>query len=104
MNEDQYKVVLERIDNIQSTVDRIDRDLAQDRRDLQEFSLRLGGLENQVEEFRRTLYSQADKVKDKVEDLVQPVEKKIDSLTEEIQNKRVIVIKDKFKGFLFWRR
>src|ERR1700736_2545735 len=104
MSEDQFKVILDRIDNMQQTVDRIDRDLNSDRRDLQEFTIRLGAVENQVEEMRKFMHTQADKVKDKVEDVMQPVEKEIQDLKQELESKKVFVVRDKVKSIFFWRR
>lgn len=93
MNKDQQKVLLERLDNLQKTIDRVDRDLANDRRDLQEFTLRVGSLEGVIEELRKGQKTMANQVHDKVEDLVQP-------LSDQIENKKIVVI----KGSPFWKK
>lgn len=85
MNDDKYQVLLERVESIQKSLDRIDRDLAEDRRDIQQFTIRVGALESQVDEMRKLLGSVSQKVKDGVEDAIEP-------LTEAIERKTIIKI------------
>ena len=53
MVKDEFKVLKEKVDSIQKGQDRIDRDLADDRKYMHEFVLRLGNVENGIAELLR---------------------------------------------------
>lgn len=80
MNDDQYKVLVDRIDTLQKSVDRMDRDLGSDRKDIQEYSIRLGGVESQVEELRKAVKQLPEKTQDRVEDVMQPITDTLDQV------------------------
>ncbi len=76
-------------------MNRIDRDLANDRRDIGDFKVRLASLEAESKEMRTAIGSQADKVKDKVTDAVEPMGKQIAGLTQTIKKKKTLVLIEK---------
>jgi chromosome segregation ATPase len=105
MTEDQIKVIFDRLESIQKSLDRIDRDMGDDRKNLQETPIRLGSVANQVEQMREAVHTLPGKLKDKMEDAVKPITEEAHSLKETIEKKRVIEIKarttwQKFKHWL----
>ena len=102
MSTDEVKVILERIDSVQKTVDIIDRDMAKDREDLQQFAIRLGAVESQIDELRKALINQADKIQDRVGEAVQPMINQTQDLKETIDKKKALPIQEKKKPW--WKR
>lgn len=103
MEDDKYKVLLDEIksvkEEVQATRDeiaRVDRDLTKDREYIEDFRVRLGRLEAEVQSMKRLLFRQADKVKDRVEDVVQPAVKEVRSLKSAIDKKNIRVIRQDF--------
>lgn len=95
MDTENYKVLLEEIRGTREEVGRIDRDLAKDRQDIGDFKVRLAGVEAEIKEMRIAIISQANKVKDKVSDAVEPMEKQIAGLTQTIKKKKTLVLIEK---------
>lgn len=103
MNEFQLEVVLDRIDKIQSTVDRIDRDLTTDREDIQRFTIKLTTMESQMEEFRKSLGVFETKVKDKIDDALQPMIDETKDLKEAIDEKQLTTLTKTKHWWQFWK-
>lgn len=101
MGKDAEKRMLERIAQVLDVCNRIDRDLAEDRKDLQEFSIRVGALENQFAELRAVVNRMPSKTADKVESVVGDLTHETEGLTEAIKEKKLIVIKRKL-SLKFW--
>ena len=80
----------------------IDRDLASDRRHIQNFEVRLVALEESVSQMRKAVNLNADRVKDKVADVVGDVVESTDKLTSQIKSKKTVMLKEKAKTF--WQR
>jgi septal ring factor EnvC (AmiA/AmiB activator) len=103
MSEDQFKSLLQRLDNIQSTVNRTDKDADHIWKDNQDLTIRIGNLENRIEELRTTILSVPQKTKDKVEDVVQSVVDGTKDLKDTIESKKVLPLKPLKKSwFKFW--
>lgn len=103
MTPDQYNVLSEKIDSVQKSVDRIDRDLAHDREELQHLTIRVGTLEAEVNEMRKLVTNLPKKTQDKVEDILEPVSKEVKNLTTTIKNKKILTLTKKAKSFWkFW--
>lgn len=96
MTNDEAKVILQRIDNIASVVDRIDRDLAQDRKELQQFTIRLGNVELQIEELRKIVSALPQKTQDKVAETMQPMIEEAQNLGEKIEKKTFRILREPF--------
>jgi chromosome segregation ATPase len=92
------KNLVTKIDNIQSTINQMDADLAADRRDMQDFRLRLGQLENQMTEVLRQLHELPPKVGNEVSDAVEPVTTATTNLKKEIAKKKTIAFQNQ-KGW-----
>lgn len=101
MSKDEQKRLLERIAQVLDVCNRIDRDLAEDRKDLQEFSIRLGHVETELSQLRAVTNKMPSKTADKVEDVVAPLTKGTEDLKEAIKDKKVFVIKRKWT-WRFW--
>lgn len=105
MDEDKYKVLIERVDRIQVVVDKIEADIDKIYKDNQELSIRVGGAENQLKELRETVQHLPQDTKDKVTAAVKPVISETKELKETIQQKKVLVIKEQSVNFFkkVWR-
>ncbi len=105
MDEDKYKVLLERVGKIQVVVDKIEADIDKIYKDNQELSIRVGGAENQLKELRESVQHLPQDTKDKVTAAVKPVISETKELKETIQKKKVLVIKEQSVNFFkkVWR-
>lgn len=81
-------LIIETLRKIEDHVSDIDRDMEKDRQNLQDLNLRLSGVEAQLEELRKAINLNAERVKNKVADVVEPVVKSTDRLTTQIKNKK----------------
>lgn len=96
MTKDTEVIILERLDTLQKSIDIIDADLKNDREDIQEYRVRIGALEGQVDELRKQLKNLENKVQNKVADVVEP-------LMEQIEDRQIIEYK-KRPFWKFWKR
>lgn len=103
MTNDMMKVLTERLDSIQDVCNRIDRDLAHDRHELQELSLRVGAMEGEVHQLKDNITRMPTKVGDKVDDAVRPVTKETNDLKKVIQGKKVMKMTIKSRWWKFWK-
>lgn len=104
MTNEQYKILISKIDNIDEEINRVDRDLANDRRDIDKFNVTLetvAKLQEQIlDRLSRSEIKTKDAVRDAVESAVEPVQDTLNTfvkkptLTREV---RIISLKD----FLF---
>lgn len=101
LRQDQYEVLVAGLRSLENALTGIDRDLEHDRQDLQDFKVRLGTMEEQVRELRNSVNLNAQRTKDKVADVVEPMQKEvsgaISELKEAVEKKKVLVLKG--KGF-----
>lgn len=101
MNQDQWNIINERLNHIQSSVDQTNKDLQADREDLQRFALRLGSLEEQLAQVWKIVNNFPERAKAAMSDAVKPVQKEAQQLKEEIASKRVLLL-NKTKKKRFW--
>lgn len=99
MDEDKYKVLIERVDRIQIVADKIEADIDKIYKDNQELSIRVGGAENQLRELRNSVNNLPQDTKDKVTAAVKPMITEAKELKETIQEKRVLVMKEQSVNF-----
>lgn len=105
MLEDKLKVIdliLREVRALRDDVTSIDRDLASDRRSIQDFEVKLVTLEESVSQMRGAINLNADRVKDKVADVVGEVVESTDKLTTQIENKKTVMLKKKARNW--WQR
>ena len=95
---DQYEVLVAGQRRLENDLSSIDRDLEHDRRDMQDFKIRLSGLEQEVRELRNAINLNAERVKDKVTDAVGPMVSEVQDLKEAVEKKKVLAF-NKGKGF-----
>lgn len=104
LRQDQYEVLVASLRSLENTVTGIDRDLEHDRQDMQDFKIRLGTLEDEVRELRKSVNLNAERTKDKVADVVEPMQREVSGaigeLKEAVEKKKVLILKQ--KGF--WSR
>lgn len=92
MEEAEYKNLLGEVQGLRKEVAQIDRDLAKDRQDIGSFRVAMESMTAELKEFRGMIGTNADKVKDKVTDALEPAIGAVDSLKKEIKAKKTIVI------------
>lgn len=108
LRQDQYEVLLSSIRGVQNDLSSIDRDLESDRKDLQDFKVRLGTMEQEVKQLREAINTNAERTKNKVQDVVEPMQKEVSGalgeLKEAVEKKKVLVLRS--TGFFakFFRR
>jgi predicted translin family RNA/ssDNA-binding protein len=100
MDDSQYKNVMEELRGMREEVGRIDRDLARDRNDLADFRVQMEGMQSEIKQLRESLNANADRVKDKVTDAVQPIQTEVTKLKNVIKDKKTLfVFRNGFKDF-----
>lgn len=106
MSQDEYKVLAKKIDVLQASVNRLDKDLGTDRQDLQNTEMRLGRVENVLDILRKSILALPERTQDKVADAVQPMMEQAHDLQETIENKKTMVMKPKLRKhwWKFWQR
>jgi hypothetical protein len=105
MEDDKFKVLVDRIEKIQIVVDLIQEDIGKIYNNNQELAIRVGGAENQLRELRDSVHNLPQDTKNKVSDAVKPVITEAKELKESIQEKKVIYMKEKSVSFFrkVWR-
>lgn len=106
MKPDQYQVLSEKVDSIQNSINVIDKDLGKDRQDIQQLVIRVGSLEAQIDEMRKSMERIPQKTQDKVAEAVEPARQEAQDLKECIDKKKTIIVPEKKKRswWVFWRR
>lgn len=105
MEDDKFKVLVDRIEKIQIVVDLIQEDIGKIYNNNQELAIRVGGAENQLRELRDSVHNLPQDTKNKVSDAVKPVITEAKELKESIQEKKVIFMKEQSVSFFkkIWR-
>ena len=99
ITEDQYKVLSDKINSLQESLNRIDHDLATDREEIGQFTIRLGGVEGQVDELRKGLKGLIEKVTNRFSQAMEPVLESTADLKETIDKKKTIIVPEKKKPY-----
>ncbi len=108
--ERQLQLILKQQRQMQESIDRIDRDLSEDRKDIGDLKISNGNIINQMEEIRNLFNKQTTKIGDKIAEVAQPIMDSAEDLRECITEKKVIALdKEKAKNtikkwFQFWKR
>ena len=101
MQTEQYEVILseirkvaKRLSDAEAGITRIENDLAGDRREINDFKVKLGTVDARVKEFEGTLARMSNKLKDTTQnaiaEAVQPVVETTESLTSELKKKKTV--------------
>lgn len=84
----KFEYTSRQISTLQTSVDRLDRDTGDDRKEIFDTKLKVGEISNQMTEIRDLFNQQTQKIKETVHDAVQenvdPVSEKVDELKEAI--------------------
>lgn len=83
MDKDTVKVIFQKIDSLQNSIDNMDRDLGKDREEMQQFTIRLGAVEGQMDELRKSFRTMSDKTADKVKEAVAPITDTLDQVQKQ---------------------
>jgi len=77
---DQLAIVMERLETLQKSINRIDKDLEADRKDVQETRIRLGAMEGEVAQLSELVRKLPSKVGDRVDDALEPITDVLDQV------------------------
>lgn len=102
MEKTHYDILIEELRKIKSSIDDIDREMEKDRQQLQNLNVRLGAVENQLEEQRKATNQMAERVKNKVQDVVDGVVESTDNLSAQIEKKKMVVLRE--KSVSWWKK
>lgn len=103
MTPDEYKVLLTQIKSLQDSLNIIDKDLEHDRTELGNITIRLGTVEGELNQLRKGLQFQAEKVHNGIVEAVKPMIDSTHDLQNTIEKKKFRILKQPF-SFKFWRR
>ena len=98
----EYKVLIEavrkvseKVSTLSEDVNRIDRDLGRDREDMQNFRVDLASMKEEIRTLKSMSLTNATHVQEKVEDVLAPAVKSVDSLKKEIHKaKKIVIVKN----------
>ncbi len=99
MSEDQFKALADNDKHILSVVNQTHADQTDVWKDVQNLTLRVGSMENQLKEVLDMLHTLPRKTQDKAEEAVQPLLDETEKLKEAIKEKKVITFTEKGAGF-----
>ena len=97
--EDATLQTVRRIEKAQADMD---VDMEKDRQHLQDINIRLSSVENQLEELRKAINQNARRVKDKIQDVVDPIIESTDRLEHRIAKSKMVVLKEETKTW--WQK
>lgn len=97
-----YKNIMAEVRGMREEVGRIDRDLSRDRQDIEDFKVQMASMKEEIKQLRQEINANASKVKDKVEDALEPARHEVAKLTQEIKKKKTVMVHK--KNWFGWLR
>ena len=88
-------IIISTLRKIEEHISDIDRDMEKDRQNLQDLNIRLSGVETRLEELRKAINQNSERIKDKVHDVVEGVVESTNRLTTQIKDKKMVYLKEK---------
>lgn len=82
-NKDEFSVVYRMLQSIQKSIDIFTKDMQDDRNDISELKIRMGKVEDQMNEFLSRYNIQTEKLKNVIKDETALLEEKMDKLVVE---------------------
>ncbi len=95
------EILLEEIRGIKQRLDDLDLNLGKDRERIQDLTIKLENVENEVQETRKAVNRNSEVVKDKVADVVIPVIESNKQLEKEVKKNKFVFVKE---AKTFWQR
>jgi len=98
------KQLMKEVQGLTNHLTDIDNGLEHDRHNIQNLTVNVSTLSEEVNQMRKAVNLTSEKVKDKVADVVSPIVESTDRMTTEIHDKEVIGMKDDKRSFWdkFW--
>ena len=100
----EHVAVMKEIRATREDVGRLDRDFSKHLQELSDLTVKVQNLTNEVEALKKATYKQVDKTRDAVADVVAPVIEEAQNLSEQIENKKTMIIREPFKIWLYLKR
>ena len=91
-NDQQLKIILDRVDRVETTVNKIEADIDKIYKNNQELSISIGGLKNELEQVRETLHNLPGDTKHQVQNAIDPVRKETQDLKDVIVGKEMFAV------------
>ena len=95
------QILLEEIRGIKQRLDDLDSNLGKDRERIQDLTIKLENVENEVKETRQAVNRSSEVVKDKVADVVVPVIESNEELKQEVKKNKMVFVKE---AKSFWQK
>ena len=101
MDSDQFSVLVDKIATLQKSIDILSNDREYDVKKVEEIKeemgenrMRLGAVEGQIDELRKQLKDVADKIQNRVGEVIQPMMEQTKELKDSIDNKEFVEVRD----------
>lgn len=114
LNNDQFNSLKDDIKTLQTSVNRIDKDMEGDRENIDKLNIRQGKIDEQMESIMGMFAKQTNKLEDKIGDriaeIAQPIMDSADELADVITDKKMVAIdvektkSQKRHWYRLWRR
>lgn len=90
--EKQLEIILQQQETMQKSIDRIDRDMGEDRKKIDSLEISNSGMIDQMESIRNLFAKQTIKIRDAITEITQPIIDETQDLKDVIAEKKVIAI------------
>ena len=94
--------ILKEVQTLTDRVNDIDNELDHDRHNIQNLTVNVSQLSEEVKQARKAVNMTSEKVKNKVADVVEPITQSTDKLTTQIKQKKMVVLKEETKKW--WQK
>jgi len=94
--------ILKEVQTLTNRVNDIDNELDHDRHNIQNLTVNVSQLSEEVKQARQAVNMTSEKVKNKVADVVEPIAQSADKLTTQIKQKKMVVLKGETKKW--WQK
>ena len=101
-NNETLESILKTVRRIEDHQSSMDRDMEKDRQDIQNLSIKVAAVVEQMEQLRRATNLSVERTRDKVAEAVEPLINSSDRLTAEIKSKEKVTIKPDKRSW--WKR
>ena len=99
-NNETNEAILKTVRRIEDGQASMDSSMEKDRQHLQDLTIRLEAVESEIRQVRKALNQNAERTRDKVAEVVEPMINATDDLSKQIEKKKTMVIREKGKNFL----
>jgi chemotaxis protein histidine kinase CheA len=93
------ETILKTVRQIQENQDNLDRDLTKDRQDIQNLNIKVETLISEMAETRRAINLNAERVKQKTSEAIEPITEATQNLASKIAKSKTVIFGEKLNWF-----